>query len=192
MTDLGRDRVEPLRDRSAATAAIFLAGFMGSGKSTIGRSLASRLNWRFADLDDEIERLAGQTIPSIFDNHGEDAFRGWEHEALREQAEMAVAGDRAVLALGGGTYAFARNRELMRPVGPALWLDAPSNVLWERVRHAAHRPLARDRDAFLRLFETRHESYAKADHRIDASLAPDEVLERILGLRWGQRLIASA
>ena len=172
--------------------AIFVAGFMGSGKSTVGQAIADRLGWPFVDLDEEIERLAGQGIPDIFEEHGEDGFRDFEHEALREQADRGLAGSRLVLALGGGTYAYSRNRDLLRRVGPTIWLDADPETLWKRVRHESHRPLARDRDAFARLQVARRDSYSKADFRIDASGEPDQVAGRILGLRWMQDLLADA
>lgn len=170
--------------------AIFIAGFMGSGKSTIGRAMAQWLDWRFADLDDEIERRAGKSIPAIFETSGEDGFRNCEHEALVEQARLAAAGPPVVLALGGGTYAFPRNRQLMRRTGPSIWLDAAPEVLWERVRDQAHRPLAQEHEAFCQLHASRLDSYSKADCRIDASGPPGEVLKRILKLGWVKRLIA--
>ena len=186
------DIPRPDGSRAGATArAIFVAGFMGSGKSTIGRALAASLRWRFADLDEEIERAAGRGIPDIFETHGEDGFRDCEHEALREQAGLAAGGMPLVLALGGGTYAFSRNRRLMRRVGPAIWLDAAPEALWERVRHEAHRPLARDHEAFLRLHAARLDSYSKADCRVDASGPPAEVLGRVLKLGLIQALIAN-
>ena len=180
------------RRAGTKVGAIFVAGFMGSGKSTIGRALAARLGWRFTDLDDEIERGAGQGIPEIFETRGEAGFRDCEHEALREQAGQAAAGRPIVLALGGGTYAYSRNRRLMRRVGPAIWLDAAPEDLWERVRHEAHRPLARDQGAFLRLHAERLDSYSMADFRVDASGSPSEVLGRILRLAWVQALIIDA
>ncbi len=170
--------------------AIFLAGFMGSGKSTVGRALADRLGWEFIDLDDEIERRAGQTIPEIFAQHGEDGFREREHAALREQADLSRAGSPRVLALGGGTYANARNQDLLRSAGATLWLDADASTLWERVRHEAHRPLARDHRAFLQLHATRQVAYAKADSRVDASADPAAVLQQIFELGWVQGLRA--
>ena len=180
------------RRAGTKVGAIFVAGFMGSGKSTIGRALAARLGWRFADLDDEIERRAGLGIPEIFETRGEGGFRDCEHEALREQAGLAAMGRPLVLALGGGTYAYSRNRGLMRRVGPAIWLDAAPDALWERVRNEAHRPLARDQEAFRRLHAARVDSYSKADCRVDASGPPSEVLGRILRLGWVQALIADA
>lgn len=171
---------------------IFMAGFMGSGKSTVGSAIADRLGWRFVDLDDEIERAAGLSIAEIFQRFGEQGFRDCEHRALRGQASRALRGGRFVLALGGGTYAYARNRDLLRSVGPTIWLDADADTLWRRVRHAQHRPLARDREAFTRLHESRRGSYAKADERIEGAGTVAEVVERILRLRWMEDLMPDA
>ncbi len=174
------------------TGAIVLAGFMGSGKSTVGREIARHLGWQFVDLDQSIERLASQTIPRIFEEAGESGFRDWEHAALSEQARRALGGSQIVLALGGGTYAFERNRDLLRSFGVTIWLDADPETLWGRVHNESHRPLAQDREAFLRLHETRRESYERADLRIDASGAPDEIASRIIQLRWRQGPLADA
>ena len=174
--------------RPDSPRAIFLAGFMGSGKSTIGRQLARALGWSFVDLDAEIERLAGRSIPDIFAARGEDGFRDFEHAALREQVELICAGAPRVVALGGGTYAFERNRSLLRQAGPTVWLDAPADALWERVRLESHRPLASDRSEFLRIYAARKESYAQADCRIDASAAPGAVLREVFKLGWMQGL----
>lgn len=172
--------------------AIFVTGFMGSGKSTLGCAIAGRLGWQFIDLDHEIERTSGQPIPDIFDRHGEEGFRNREHAALRDQANRAVAGSRFVLALGGGTYAYPRNRDLLRGAGPTIWLDVDTDTLWRRVRHETHRPLARDHDAFARLHASRRDSYSKADFRIDGSGSADEVARRIFRLGWMQDLLADA
>ena len=163
---------------------------MGSGKSTVGQEIARRLGRRFIDLDQAIERLAGQAIPRIFEEAGEDGFRDWEHAALREQAERSLGTSGVVLALGGGTYVFERNRDLLRSFAVTIWLDADPETLWERVRVASHRPLARDRDAFLHLYASRRESYARADFRIDASSSPDKIARRIFRLRWMQGTLA--
>ena len=176
--------------RLESPRAIFLAGFMGCGKSTIGRRLARALGWSFVDLDAEIERLADCSIPEIFAARGEDGFRDFEHAALLEQAEMSRAAAPRVVALGGGTYAFERNRSLLRQVGPTIWLDAPAETLWERVRLGSHRPLASDRVEFLRIYAARKESYAQADCRIDASAAAEEVLREVFKLGWMQGLRA--
>lgn len=176
--------------QSGSPAAIFLAGFMGSGKSTIGRLLAEALDWKFVDIDAEIERQAGCSIPEIFASQGEERFRDFEHAALRIQVELGQFGTPRVVALGGGTYTFERNRALLRQVGPTLWLDAPAETLWERVRHESHRPLARDHASFLRIYEARKESYALADCRIEVSAAPADVLRQVFQLGWMQGLRA--
>lgn len=175
-----------------APNAIFVAGFMGSGKSTVGRAVASRLGWSFVDLDDEIERAAGLTIPEIFESFGEQGFRDREHRALRGQAALGLVGNRFVLALGGGTYAYPRNRDLLRRIGPTLWIDVDADTLWKRVRGATHRPLARDPEAFKRLHASRNGSYSKAEHRIDGAGPVAEVVAAILGLGWMQDLLADA
>ena len=165
---------------------------MGSGKSTVGRVIARRLGRRFVDLDRSIERLAGQAIPRIFDAAGEEGFRDWEHAALQAQAERATGTGGIVLALGGGTYAFERNRDLLRSFAVTIWLDADPGTLWERVRDASHRPLAQDREAFLRLHASRQESYARADFRIDASGSPERTATEVFRLGWFKEGLADA
>lgn len=168
----------------ARPAAVFLTGFMGCGKTTVGRALAARLEWPLVDLDEAIERMAGRAIAEIFERFGESGFRDLEHRALERQAARCRTSRPAVVALGGGTYAYARNRRLLRGVGPTVWLDAPAETLWQRVQGGSRRPLARDRDAFLRLHASRRASYAKADCQVDASQPPEGVLAGILGIRW--------
>ena len=163
-------------------AAFYLAGFMGSGKSTVGSLLAAALGWPFVDLDNEIERRERTTISEVFAEQGEAGFRRAEREALLEQAALIRDGSRRVVALGGGTYAFPRNRDTMRETGLALWLDADADTLWERVRETTHRPLARDRAEFESLHESRRELYSLADEHIDASELPSQIVDRILRL----------
>jgi shikimate kinase len=97
---------------------IVLTGFMGSGKSTVGPLVASRLGWRFIDVDDAIEAEAGVSIAELFARHGEAAFREREHAAI---TRLHAAGDGLVLALGGGAIEHAATRELL--------LDAPRTIL---------------------------------------------------------------
>jgi shikimate kinase len=141
---------------------IYLVGFMGSGKSTVGRRLAERLELPFVDLDDDIEAAAGRAITDIFTNDGEQAFRDAEHAALRAR----VSGGPAVVALGGGAFTFARNRDLLRGAGTSVWLDCPYELALRRVAGFGHRPLARDPVQFRTLFEKRLADYSKADVRI--------------------------
>jgi len=162
---------------------ICLVGFMGCGKSTIGRLLAERLGWAFADLDDEIEQRAGRTIAAIFDADGEPRFRELEEQALREQYSMATQGRARVVALGGGAFTNPNNRERLELAGVSIWLECPVERLWERVAENAHRPLARDREQFERLYHQREELYRLADFTVAAdSGQPGQVVDAILAL----------
>ena len=164
------------------TPGIYLAGFMGCGKSTAGRLAAEQLGWEFVDLDEEIVREAGRPIAEIFSSEGEQAFRDLEHQAVCEQARLARAGSARVVALGGGAFAFERNRLALDEAGVTVWLDAPAAALWERVKQEKHRPLARDRDAFESLLESRLDAYGQAGVRLDATPPPEEVAEAIVEL----------
>lgn len=158
--------------------SVFLVGFMGSGKSTVGPLLAAELGLPFADLDDDIEARAGRTIAEIFSTDGEAAFRDAEHAALRERVMQATP---LVLALGGGAFTFARNRELLPGAGKSVWLDCPFEVAHRRVEGFGHRPLARDPAQFRALFERRRADYALADIHVGSSGDdPDDIVKAIL------------
>ncbi|MBM3783089.1 MAG: shikimate kinase [Acidobacteria bacterium] len=143
------------------TDPLFLVGFMGSGKTTIGALLAEALRIPFVDLDDDIETATGRTIADIFSNDGEARFRDLEHQAL-----LARLSGCCVVALGGGAYTFERNRDALRGRGRAIWLDCPFETALRRVAGFEHRPLARDPEKFKSLFDARHAEYAKADVRV--------------------------
>jgi shikimate kinase len=166
----------------ARCPGLFLAGFMGSGKSTVGLLLAEELGWDFVDLDTIIEQQEGMPIARIFADRGEPAFRQLEHDALREQTRAAERGKPRVVAVGGGAYAQERNRTLLEPMGTVVWLDAPIDVLLARIAHETHRPLAQDPVKFAELYEARRDSYALADFRVDATGKASAVAARILGL----------
>ena len=153
----------------ARTPAIYLVGFMGSGKTTVGRLLADRLGWSFVDLDTEIETEQGMPIAEIFDRHGEEQFRKLETEALRRRVRLVQTGRPMVVALGGGAFAQASNYELVENNGVTVWLDCPVRVAWRRVEADSGRPLARDQQRFEALYEGRRASYACADYRIEAA-----------------------
>jgi shikimate kinase len=163
------------------TPGIYLAGFMGSGKSTIGRLLAERLGWHFVDLDEEIEHAAGLRVAEIFDTRGEAEFRRLEHDALRVRVRSIECGNPMVIALGGGALIDPANYRLVEDNGIVVWLDCPFEIVKRRVQTASHRPLARDPEAFARLYESRRLTYARADHRIaiesdDPAVAVEAVL----------------
>jgi len=149
------------------TPGIYLVGFMGCGKSTVGRLLADELGWRFVDLDHEIERAEGESVPSLFETRGEEAFRGIEHRALRRVVREIESGQPYVVALGGGAFAQPRNQELLVGNGVAIWLDCPLEIVESRVARSQHRPLARDLDGMRRLYRARREWYSKAEYRIE-------------------------
>lgn len=147
--------------------ALYLVGFMGSGKSTVGAALADELGWSFFDLDDDIEAAAGRTIVEIFSGQGEVEFRRQERAALEKRMRAAQYGQPAVVALGGGTYAQAGTAELIRDNGITLWLDVPYEMVAARVAGQSHRPLARDPQKFAALFAERQPAYALADYRVE-------------------------
>ena len=159
-----------------------LAGFMGSGKSTVGARLARQLGWRFVDLDERIEAAAGITIPQFFERHGEPAFRQLEADELRAALGRAVEHQEpTVLALGGGTYAQPGAPEFLRNAGvSAVWLDAGIDVLLSRCMTMTGRPLFRDEASFRALYAQRAASYQLADFRVDSSGDASTVVAEIL------------
>lgn len=168
--------------RLKGTPGIYLVGFMGSGKSTVGRLLAHRMGWNFFDTDDEIEAAEKVTISEIFAKRGEAEFRRMESEILRQHTRWIERGRPAVLALGGGAFVQPENRGLLESHGITVWLDCPFEVVARRVAAASHRPLARDPEAFAALYQARREAYALADIHIGiASDDPAIAVETILG-----------
>ncbi len=157
------------------TPGIYMVGFMASGKSTIGRLVAERLGWAFADVDDDIEARQQISISEIFDALGEPVFRDIEHEALLARVREIERGVPCVLALGGGAYAQTRNFELVRDNGVTIWLDCPFEMVEQRVAKATHRPLARNASKFAELYAARREAYARADYRIEITSDDPEV-----------------
>jgi shikimate kinase len=151
------------------TPAIYLVGFMGCGKSTVGRALADELGWTFVDLDEEIERKQGTTIASIFDTKGEAAFRELECDALRERIRTVQMGRPQVISLGGGAFIEEENCELATNNGVTVWIDCPFSMVERRVAGETHRPLARDPEQLKKLFESRRDSYARANFRVEVT-----------------------
>ena len=166
---------------------VCLTGFMGSGKSTVGRLLAAQLAWHFVDLDSEIERHTGLPISQIFEQKGEPVFRDTEHDCLTRVLGWASERDaRVVLALGGGTFAQPRNAALLHNVDApgvaVIWLDCAIESLLQRCVLMGDRPLFRDEASFRRLYEERLPYYRLADYRIESSGESIRVVEQILAL----------
>ena len=152
------------------TPGIFLVGFMGSGKSTVGRALAEELGWEFADLDEDIEQRERMSISQIFDTRGEAEFRRAESAALQERVRSVERGKPCVIALGGGAFLSEENFEIVNNNGVSVWLDCPFSTVERRlagqhVRHN-HRPLARDPEKLRELFAVRRAGYERADYCI--------------------------
>ena len=156
---------------------VYLVGFMGAGKTTVGRALARRLDWRFEDVDERIERTDGRDVASIFRQSGDPYFRARERQALGELAgESGV-----VVATGGGTAVDPSNRALMARDGVIAWLDAPFTTVADRVPADGRRPLAANRGEMERLYNERRAAYAQAHARFDVSRASvDEVVDRLV------------
>ena len=157
---------------------LFLTGFMGCGKTTVGRLLAGRLELPFRDLDTEIEARADSTVREIFERGGEPLFRRIEHETLLE----AVTGPRSVIATGGGTVTVERNVEVLSASGITLWLDPPFAVIAERIGTIgkADRPLFESETQALALYRRRLPAYRRADLRleVEGNERPEEVAAR--------------
>jgi shikimate kinase len=164
-------------------ARVVLVGFMGSGKTSVGRLLARRLGYRFEDMDRRIERQAGRTIAEIFRAEGEEAFR----ERERQEAEALSRLEDRVVAAGGGAFSRPRTRTLLQEGALTVWLRCDLDRILSRIRPDGTRPLAGNRDIMRALLAEREPSYREADVTVEASVGtPREVAERIAGLIEGR------
>lgn len=162
--------------------AIFLTGFMGAGKSTVARDLASLLHWTLVDLDEQIESRAGSKISQIFAKHGEPYFRDLEHQTLNDLVHNGI--DNLVIALGGGTIAQSRNYPLLASSeSPVIFLDAPFEELLIRCGRATNRPLFRSEEEFRALYMSRLPFYERAHFRVNtARKTSSEIAQEIVSL----------
>jgi shikimate kinase len=160
---------------------VVLIGFMGAGKSSVGRALSEQLGWTFEDLDERIERRERQKVAEIFRESGESGFRRAEHAALKEMLSELRAGVERIIAgrviagkivaLGGGAFVQRRNARLIEAGGvPTVFLDAGVEELWQRCRQQAERqgverPLLGSQKSFGELYEIRRPHYLKASFR---------------------------
>ena len=160
------------RNLISPPTAVFLVGFMGVGKTTVGRIMSEKLGWQFVDLDEMIERRNRRPVAQIFRDSGEPAFRRLEHAALRTLISHVRSGKPVIAALGGGAMAQARNRSLLRRHKfPVIFLDAPVPTLRRRCllqarKTGADRPLLGTMEEFLVRYSARAKFYRQASMRI--------------------------
>jgi shikimate kinase len=164
-----------------AGRSLVLVGFMGSGKSSVGRELAKRWNFRFVDTDAMIRHKYDLSIPEIFAKHGEDFFREAEYQALVRLRGICST----VIATGGGIVIQPRNLPLLRALGPVVWLCADQTTILDRVGKSTHRPMLNQADpqeSVARLLKERAPLYHQAaDLRIETSgLTHREVADRVV------------
>jgi shikimate kinase len=166
-------RNSKIPDSQARRGPIVLVGMMGVGKSTVGRRLAARLGLHFVDADEEIEKAAGMSVTEIFERYGESYFRDGERRVIAR----LVDGKPKVIATGGGAFINDETRALILDQSIAIWLDAPTRILAERVGRRDTRPLLRNRnprEVLDELAAIRNPIYAQAPIRIASDQAPHE------------------
>ena len=160
---------------------IILIGMMGSGKSTIGKLLAEKLDgYNLADIDEEIEKSTQSKISEIFLKHGEPFFRMLEAEKIR----MFCKKENLVISAGGGAFEADENRRIMKENGIVIYLKASAEALYERIKNETHRPLLKKNfsvEKIDNILKLREINYNKADYKIDTSdKTPYNIVQEIL------------
>ena len=150
---------------------LILIGFMGTGKTTIGKHVARSLGFRFVDTDTLIAKEAGKTIPEIFEEDGEEAFRRLESEILRRCAGRSEQ----VISTGGGIVTRPENVELLRSAGYVIWLKASAETIYERVRRNRNRPLLQTEDPEETIRNLLAERIPAYEEATDFSITTDEL-----------------
>jgi shikimate kinase len=160
---------------------LLLVGMMGAGKTTVGRLAAARLGWEFFDSDAQVLAATGRTVPDIFAEDGEPAFRAEESRVLAEAVNGPAP---VVVSVAGGAVLSEDNRALLASSGVVVWLRAEPGTLGRRVGSGAGRPLLGDdpMGSLTALYEVRRPLYASVAHLvIDVDdLTPDAVVDRVL------------
>lgn len=162
---------------------IFLIGFMGSGKSTIGIKLARKIGYDFVDMDHLVEETAGMTVPGIFREHGEQVFRKWEHDILMELCHR----ERIVVSTGGGTPCHNQMIQIMNEKGITIYMRLPPEALKERlIKSKTERPLIKGMaepellEFITSLLADREKYYQQATYTVNGINLDTEELVRLL------------
>jgi shikimate kinase len=164
---------------------LYLIGYRGSGKTTVGRLVADELGFPFVDTDVEIEKTAETPIREIFSDRGEEVFRDLETQAIQCTLDL----NHTIVSLGGGACQRKTNREIINQGGKSVWLTGDAETLWQRISSDLvsdeQRPNLTGLEGLeevKQLLEQRHENYAAcADYKIDTrELPPHEVASQIV------------
>jgi shikimate kinase len=167
--------------RKRLRKTVVMIGMMGAGKTAVGSAVARILHVPFLDSDDEIEKAANMTVAEVFKRDGEAFFREKEAQVL----SRLLSGPPCILSTGGGAFLAPRNRAAIAAKGVAVWLRADIDLLWNRVRHKATRPLLRTpnpRQTLQTLLDDRAPVYAQAEIVIDAraDYSIDDMANRVI------------
>lgn len=157
---------------------IYLVGFMGSGKSTVGHILAEKLDMEFIDVDTEIEKKENKKISEIFKEKGEPYFR----ELEKKEIDLITKKKGVVVSTGGGLGADIENMKKMKETGTVIWLDVPIDIILKRCEKDINRPLLQQPfEDLKKLFEDRKKVYSMSDIHIKIeNQTPEEIVQEIL------------
>ncbi len=167
---------------------LYLIGYRGCGKSTVGPLVAELLEWQCIDTDQEIEILTGQTIQNIFEQDGQTVFREWETTVIQAVATRS----NTVISLGGGAILAPTNCQVIQQTGWTVWLDAPAHVLYERIQQDEQSSTSRPRLTQLdglaeveQVLEQRRNLYtACADYTVNVVELPSNEVAELIVNRW--------
>ena len=160
---------------------IILCGFMASGKTTIGRALAEKINIEYVDTDELLVKTYGMDIPTIFEKYGEEYFRDLEHNIAKKVSKMPAG----VISTGGGMLTFDRNGEVLKKGGTIICLVRDFDKIYEDLLSDTNRPLARDKskEELKQMYDMRILKYQKyADHTVENNGSIEDCVKNIISI----------